>query len=48
MIIPTNAVLVGVLSMARMPYGTWFRWMIKIQILLLAVGMILLAASPFH
>ena len=33
--------------MARLPYGTWFRWMIKIQLVLLAVGMILLAVSPF-
>ena len=48
MIVPTNPVLIGVISVARLPYGTWFRWMIKYQILLFLVGMILLAFSPFH
>ena len=48
MIIPTNAVLVGVLSMAKMEYGTWFRWMIKLQLFLFALGMVFLALSPFH
>ena len=47
MIIPTNPVLMGALVMARLPYGTWFRWMFKIQLVLLVVGMLLLAASPF-
>ena len=46
MIIPTNPVLMGALVMARLPYGTWFRWMIKIQLVLLVVGMLLLAVSP--
>ena len=45
--IPTNAVLMGALVMARLPYGTWFRWMIKIQLVLLVVGALLLALSPF-
>jgi uncharacterized ion transporter superfamily protein YfcC len=48
MIIPTNPVLMGVLSMARLPYGTWFRWMIKLQLVLLVVGIMLLAVAPFH
>jgi len=30
-----------------MEYGTWFRWMIKLQIILFLLGMILLATSPF-
>ena len=48
MIVPTNPVLIGVISVARLSYGTWFRWMIKYQLLLFLVGMILLAFSPFH
>ena len=48
MIVPTNPVLIGVISVARLPYGTWFRWMIRYQLLLFLVGMILLAFSPFH
>lgn len=48
MIIPTNPVLMGVLSMARLPYGAWFRWMVKLQLLLLLVGGVLLATAPFH
>lgn len=47
MIIPTNPVLIGVLAMAKLEYGTWFRWMIKYQILLFLIGMLLLALSPF-
>jgi uncharacterized ion transporter superfamily protein YfcC len=48
MIVPTNPVLIGVISVARLSYGTWFRWMIKYQLLLFLLGMILLAFSPFH
>jgi uncharacterized ion transporter superfamily protein YfcC len=48
MIIPTNSVLIGVVAMARLPYGTWFKWMFRWQVLLLAVGAVLLLASPFH
>ncbi|MHC5062648.1 MAG: YfcC family protein [Planctomycetota bacterium] len=47
MIIPTNPVVIGALAMAKLEYGTWFRWMIKLQILLFILGMTLLATSPF-
>ncbi len=47
MIIPTNPVVIGALAMAKLEYGTWFRWMIKLQILLFLLGMVLLATSPF-
>ncbi|MHC4516743.1 MAG: TIGR00366 family protein, partial [Planctomycetota bacterium] len=46
-IIPTNPVLMGVISVAGVGYGAWFRWVIKIQLLLWAVGAMLLAFSPF-
>ncbi|MHC4814229.1 MAG: YfcC family protein [Planctomycetota bacterium] len=46
-IIPTNPVLMGVISVAGVGYGSWFRWVIKIQLLLWAVGALLLAMSPF-
>ncbi len=42
-IIPTNAVLIGVLTMAKMSYGVWFRWILPFQILLLLLGGLLLA-----
>jgi uncharacterized ion transporter superfamily protein YfcC len=37
----------GVISVAGVGYGSWFRWVIKIQLLLGAVGALLLAMSPF-
>ena len=46
-IIPTNPVLMGVISVAGVGYGTWFRWVIKIQLILWAVGALLLWFSPF-
>ena len=46
-IIPTNPVLMGVISVAGVGYGTWFRWVIKIQLILWAVGALLLGFSPF-
>lgn len=48
LIVPTNAVLMGVLSVARMEYSTWFRWIWKIQIGLFLLAAIYLALSPFH
>lgn len=47
MIIPTNAVLVSILSAARVEYGTWFRWFIKFQLFLIVLGGVLLALAPF-
>jgi len=46
-VIPTNVVLMGVISVAGVGYGTWFRWVIKLQLILWAVGAVLLAISPF-
>jgi uncharacterized ion transporter superfamily protein YfcC len=40
MIIPTSAVLMGLLTLAGIPWTTWARWMVPLQILLFAVGII--------
>ena len=47
MIIPTNPVCIGVIGAAGLGYGTWFRWMLKWQLMLFFTGALLLAASPF-
>lgn len=47
MIIPTSAVLMGVLSLARVPWPTWARWVLPLQIVLsvLGVGALALAVA---
>lgn len=47
MIIPTNAVLVGIVAVAGLDYTVWFRWMFKRQVLLFFVGALLIAFAPF-
>lgn len=47
MIIPTNPVCIGTIGAAGLGYGTWFRWMLKWQVLLFFTGALLLAMSPF-
>lgn len=47
MIIPTNAVLVSILSAARVEYGTWFRWLLPFQAFVVVLGGVLLALAPF-
>jgi uncharacterized ion transporter superfamily protein YfcC len=47
MIIPTNPVCIGVIGAAGLGYGTWFRWMLKWQVILFIVGAVLLSLSPF-
>jgi uncharacterized ion transporter superfamily protein YfcC len=42
MIIPTSAVLMGVLSLAGVPWPQWARWILPLQILLFLVGLIAL------
>jgi uncharacterized ion transporter superfamily protein YfcC len=46
MIIPTSPVLMGVLALAKIPYGTWFKWMIGLELLFIATAMLLLI-PPF-
>jgi uncharacterized ion transporter superfamily protein YfcC len=45
LIIPTSAVLMGVLSLARIPWVTWARWIIPLQLILFVIGLIALAIA---
>jgi uncharacterized ion transporter superfamily protein YfcC len=42
MITPCSGVLMAVLSVAKIPYAKWFKWVWKFILLLLAVGFLLL------
>jgi uncharacterized ion transporter superfamily protein YfcC len=42
-IIPTSGVTMGVLSIARIPFGMWVQWVGKLMLLLLGTGMVFLA-----
>ena len=42
MITPTSGVLLGVLAMAKIPYGKWFKWMLPLMIILFILGFLLL------
>lgn len=43
LIIPTSGVTMGVLSIARVPYGVWLRWVWPLFLWLTLAGMLLLA-----
>jgi uncharacterized ion transporter superfamily protein YfcC len=47
MITPTSGVLLGVLSVARIPYEKWFRWVLPLMIILLVLGFVLLVPTVF-
>ncbi|MBO4282683.1 MAG: AbgT family transporter, partial [Bacteroidales bacterium] len=42
MLTPTSGVLIGVLGMAKIPYGTWLRWVWKFILALIAIGFLLM------
>ncbi|MDT9000966.1 YfcC family protein [Paucibacter sp. APW11] len=42
-IIPTSGITVGVLALARLPFGTWVRWLLPLQALYLLMALVLLA-----
>ena len=42
MLTPTSGVLIGVLGIARIPYGTWLKWVWKFILGLIAIGFILM------
>lgn len=46
MIIPTSAIVMGVLSLAKIPWTTWARWVLPLVLLLSLAGMLLLI-PPF-
>ena len=45
MIIPTSAVLMGVLSLARIPWPTWARWVLPLQVVLFGIGLVALSVA---
>ncbi len=42
MLTPTSGVLIGVLGIARIPYGTWLKWVWKFILALIILGFILM------
>ncbi|MET3119328.1 putative ion transporter superfamily protein YfcC [Undibacterium sp. GrIS 1.8] len=40
--IPTSGITVGVLALARIPWATWAKWMIPLQLMYLALALLLL------
>ena len=46
-ITPTSGVLLGVLSVAKIPYEKWFRWVLPLVIILTLIGFILLIPTIF-
>lgn len=47
LIIPTSAVLMGILSVAHVDWGKWARWMLPLQLILVLVGFVLLIPPYF-
>jgi len=47
MITPTSGVLLGVLSVAKIPYEKWFRWVLPFIIILFLLGFLLLIPTVF-
>jgi uncharacterized ion transporter superfamily protein YfcC len=47
MITPTSGVLPGVLSVAKIPYDKWFRWILPLMIILIILGFILLIPTVY-
>jgi uncharacterized ion transporter superfamily protein YfcC len=45
MIIPTSAVLMGLLTLAEIPWGQWARWILPLQVLLFGLGFAVLALA---
>ena len=47
MITPTSGVLIAVLSIARIPYAKWFKWVLPFILLLIVVGFLLLLPTVY-
>jgi len=47
MITPTSGVLLGVLSVAKIPYEKWFKWVLPLMIIMIIIGFILLIPTVF-
>jgi uncharacterized ion transporter superfamily protein YfcC len=46
-IIPTSAVTMGALSMARVPWDKWAKWVLPFQLILILIGLLLLIPPYF-
>ena len=46
-IIPTSAVTMGALSMAKVPWDKWAKWVLPFQIVLIIIGLLLLVPPYF-
>ena len=46
-IIPTSAVTMGALSMARVPWEKWAKWVLPLQLILIAIGLLFLIPPYF-
>ncbi len=47
MITPTSGVLLGVLSVAKIPYDKWFKWVLPFIVILFLLGFLLLIPTVF-
>lgn len=47
MITPTSGVLIGCLGVAKIPYGTWVKWVWKFIVFLTVIGFLLLLPTLF-
>ncbi len=47
MITPTSGVLLGVLTMAKIPYDKWFRWVLPLIVILFLLGFLLLLPTVY-
>jgi uncharacterized ion transporter superfamily protein YfcC len=47
MITPTSGVLLGVLTMAKIPYDKWFRWVLPLIAILFILGFLLLIPTVY-
>jgi uncharacterized ion transporter superfamily protein YfcC len=47
LITPTSGVMVGVLSIAKVPYNKWFRWFLPLMLILIVAGFLLLIPTVY-
>jgi len=47
LITPTSGVMVGVLSIARVPYNKWFRWFLPLMLILIVAAFLLLIPTIY-
>lgn len=47
MLTPTSGVLIGCLGMARIPYGTWLKWVWKFIVVMILIGFLLILPTLY-